>query len=134
MFILIMVINLIKECRFMKNIKKFLLMTLSLTLLSISLAACGEGNDETTRDTATTESTRNDNDNLMEDAGDAVGDVVDGVGDGINDVVDGVGNGINNAVDGVQNGVDEMTDNDNDNNNDNNNKKNNNNNNNRNNN
>ncbi|MBQ8923253.1 MAG: hypothetical protein IJ053_00520 [Lachnospiraceae bacterium] len=94
----------------MKNIKKLLLMTLSLTLLSISLAACGEGNDETTRDEATTESRRDDNDNLMDDAGDAVGDVVNGVGDGINDVVDGVGDGINNAVDGVENGVDEMTD------------------------
>lgn len=95
----------------MKNIKKTLLTTLSLVLLSVSLTACGAGNDETTRDEATTESTVN-NDNLMDDVGDAAGDVVDGVGDGVKDVVDGVGDGINNTVDGVKNGVDEVTDDD----------------------
>lgn len=104
----------------MKSIKKTLLTTLSLVLLSVSLTACGAGNDETTRDEATTESVR-DNDNLMDDAGDAADDVIDGVGNGAKDVID-----------GVQNGVDEITDNDDDNrdsrdnnrNNDNNNKKN----------
>ena len=87
----------------MKSIKKTLLTTLSLVLLSVSLTACGAGNDETTRDEATTESIR-DNDNLMDDAGDAADDVVDGVGNGAKDVID-----------GVQDGVDEITGNDDDN-------------------
>ena len=38
----------------MKNIRKILLTTLSLVLLSVSLTACGAGNEETTRDEATT--------------------------------------------------------------------------------
>ncbi len=83
----------------MKNIKKTLLTTLSLVLLSVSLTACGAGNDETTRDEATTESTRND-DSLMDDTKDAADDIVDGVGNGAKDVID-----------GVQDGVDEITDN-----------------------
>ncbi|MBQ8913871.1 MAG: hypothetical protein IJ054_07505 [Lachnospiraceae bacterium] len=86
----------------MKNIRKILLTTLSLVLLSVSLTACGAGNDETTRDEATTEGTR-DNDNIMDDAGDAADDVIDGVGDGAKDVID-----------GVQDGVDEITGNDDD--------------------
>ncbi len=84
----------------MRNIKKNLLTTLSLVMLSVSLTACGAGNDETTRDEATTESTR-DNDNIMDDAGDAADDVIDGVGNGAKDVID-----------GVQDGVDEITGND----------------------
>lgn len=86
----------------MKNIKKTLLTTLSLVLLSVSLTACGAGNDETTRDEATTESTR-DSDNIVDDAGDAADDVIDGVGNGAKDVID-----------GVQDGVDEITGNDDD--------------------
>ncbi len=83
----------------MKNIKKIVLTTLSLVLLSVSLTACGAGNDETTRDEATTESAR-DNDDLMDDTKDAADDIVDGVGNGAKDVID-----------GVQDGVDEITDN-----------------------
>ena len=96
----------------MKNIKKYLLMSCVLAIFSTSLWACGEGNDETTRDTATTESAKRD-DSIAEDVGDAAGDVIDGVGDGAEDVIDGVGKGVKNVTDGVSDGIDEITDDDN---------------------
>ena len=83
----------------MKNIRKILLTTLSLVLLSVSLTACGAGNDETTRDEATTERSRDD-DTVLDDTKDAADDIIDGVGDGAKEVID-----------GVQDGVDEITDN-----------------------
>ncbi len=58
----------------MNKIKKILLTTLSLVLLSVTLTACGAGNDETTRDEATTEEAIDDG--IIDDAKDAIDDVV----------------------------------------------------------
>ena len=58
----------------MNKIQKILLTTLSLVLLSVTLTACGAGNDETTRDEATTEEARDDG--IIDDAKDAIDDVV----------------------------------------------------------
>jgi hypothetical protein len=56
-------------------------------------------NDATTgTDSLAGSGTNGNGDTLLDNAGDAVGNVVDGVADGVNDVVDGVAEGVNDIT------------------------------------
>ena len=65
---------------------KRLITFLMVFVFALTLTACGRRND----------------DNMVNDAGNAVQDVTDGVGDAVQDVTEGVGNAVDEVTDPVK--------------------------------
>lgn len=100
--------------------KRSLALTLTALMLVFSLTACGGGktnnnqgtvtpgnettdqagqNNQTAQDNGTTNGTHKD-DNILDDAGNAAGDLVNGAGNAVGDVVDGVENAVDDVLPG----------------------------------
>ena len=80
----------------MKNYKRYLLGFLMCLVLATTVG-CGDKNQQEK------------DDDVVDDAGDAVEDTVDNAGDAVDDMVDGAGDAVEDTVDGVEDGVDDMT-------------------------
>lgn len=99
--------------------KVAIVMTLVTALLCVFLVGCGNVDDGKINDNGTTKpsTSRNEADNIVTDASDAVSDVGEGIGDAVGDVGDavgdvgeGVGEAVSDAGKGLGDGIKDITD------------------------